>query len=241
MSKFLSVKYGPEKLSDARFGVRQRMIFSKSMTIDQDELNGIGLAGEDRAERTRTEARLIEKLKEGDEMAFHRLVELFGSHVYSLLLSKTGDPEEAKDLTQETFLRAARGIGNFRGDSGIRTWLFRIAINQSRNRFRWWKRRKKDETVSIDRKLGDSELSFSDRIRDEKLNPEEKTLVNEETDRLISAVRELPENYRNAVLLCDVDGLSYDEISEVLGIGLGTVKSRIARGRRELRKKLKDV
>ena len=211
------------------------------MAIDRDELSTMGLAAEERAENSRTEARLIERLKKGDEMAFHRLVELYGSHVFSLLLSKTGDHEEAKDLTQETFLRAARGINSFRGESGIRTWLFRIAINQSKNRFRWWQRRKKDKTVSIDQSVGDTDMTLSNSIRDERLDPEETTIVNEETDRLFSAVRELPENYRDAVILCDVDGLTYEEISEVLGIGLGTVKSRIARGRRELRKKLKDV
>ena len=177
----------------------------------------------------------------GDARSFDTLVDRYGGHVFGLLLRITNDPEEANDLTQDTFLKALKGIGKFRGESGIRTWLFRIAINQSRNRFRWWKRRKKHKTVSIDAPVGDTEMSFSDGLSDPAPNPEDDVLRKERHKRLLSAIDDLSETYKEAVVLCDIEGLSYEEISTVLEIGMGTVKSRIARGRRELRSKLADI
>lgn len=217
------------------------MIFSKSITFDEEEFEGVGLAGGLSSSHSDAETLFIEKLKSGDEAAFNTLFERFGTHIYGLLLRITNDPEEASDLTQETFLRALQGIKKFRGDSGVRTWLFRIAINQSRNRFRWWKRRKKHKTVSLDASQHDSDAPFSDGFRDQGLNPEENVLRIERRGLILEAIKELPVLYKEAIVLCDIEGLSYVEISRVLEIGLGTVKSRISRGRRELRKKLTDV
>ena len=216
------------------------MIFSKSIAIDEEELQGVGISAGLSSAMPDAEAQFIEKLKSGDEAAFNNLVNRYGSQVYGLLLRITKDPEEAGDLTQETFIRALKGIAKFRGDAGIKTWLFRIAINQSRNRHRWWKRRKKDQTVSIDAPIRDSQVSIGDSIPDSGINPEENVLRLERQKRLLEAIAELPESYREAVVLCDIEGLTYDEIGGVLEVGLGTVKSRIARGRRELRKKLAD-
>jgi RNA polymerase sigma-70 factor (ECF subfamily) len=216
------------------------MIFSKSITFDEEELKGVGLTTDLASSHSSTETLFIEKLKNGDAKAFDILVDRYSGHVYGLLLKITQDPEEAADLTQETFLSALKGIRKFRGDSGLRTWLFRIAINLSRNRFRWWKRRKKDQTVSIDANV-DSEMSFAERIPDGRLNPEENVLRDERGGRILKAINELPDNYKEAVILCDIQGLAYDEIASVLEISMGTVKSRIARGRKELRSKLSDI
>ena len=217
------------------------MIFSKSITFDEEELKGVGLTAGVSSGRSDVESLFIEKLKAGDAEAFDTLVNRYGGHVYGLLLRITNDPEEASDLTQDTFLRALKGIGKFRGESGIRTWLFRIAINQSRNRFRWWKRRKKDKTVSIDARVGDTEMAYSDGISDTAPSPEDDVIGKERHQRLLDAINELPETYKEAVVLCDVEGLSYEEISTVLEISMGTVKSRIARGRSELRSRLSDI
>jgi len=217
------------------------MIFSKSMRFDEEELKGVGLTAGLSSSRSGAETQFIEKLKSGDTRAFDALVDQYGGHVYGMLLKITKDPEEAADLTQETFLRALKGIKKFRGDSGIRTWLFRIAINQSRNRFRWWKRRKKDEIVSIDTKLGDTESTLADVIPDQSTDPEQDLVNSERHRQLTKAISELPEAYKEAVILCDVKGCSYEEIAGILEIGIGTVKSRIARGRRELRLKLSDI
>jgi RNA polymerase sigma-70 factor (ECF subfamily) len=217
------------------------MIFSKSITFDEEELKGVGLATGLASGHSEGESQFIEKLREGDATAFDILVDRYGGHVYGLLLKITRDPEEAADLTQETFLSALKGIRKFRGDSGLKTWLFRIAINQSRNRFRWWKRRKKDKTVSIDTKIDDSAANLSEQISDGGRNPLDNVLESERGARILKAINELPEIYKEAVVLCDIKGLAYDEIAEVLEIGMGTVKSRIARGRKELRLKLADI
>ncbi len=216
------------------------MIFSKSITFDEEEMKGVGLTTGLSSCHSDIEAQFIEKLKAGDPESFNTLVDRFGGHVYGLLLRITRDPEEAQDLTQETFLRALKGIKKFRGESGIRTWLFRIAINQSRNRFRWWKRRKKSKTDSIDAKKGDSEITIGEGLSDNTPDPLANVMMAERKQMLLKAIGELPDAYREAVVLCDIEGLSYEEIAEVLEIGMGTVKSRIARGRRELRTKLAD-
>ena len=96
------------------------------------------------------ETQFLERLKAGDATAFNRLVEDRHADIYALLVRLTDDPEEARDLTQETFLQAFRNIAGFRGDADLRTWLYRIAVNQARNRWRWWKRRRRDRTVSLD-------------------------------------------------------------------------------------------
>jgi RNA polymerase sigma-70 factor (ECF subfamily) len=127
---------------------------------------------------------------------------------------------------------------SFRGDSELKTWLFRIAINESRNRFRWWKRRRRHVTISIDATIGDSETNLSDTLTDRSISPEDQALSREREYALQAALLELPEVYRETIVLCDVEGLSYEETAKTLGIGIGTVKSRISRGREELREKL---
>ena len=212
------------------------MLFSKSITFDEEDLGNVALAN---GESSAYELEFIEKLRQGDPKAFDTLVNRYASDVYGLLVSITRDREEASDLTQETFLRALKAITKFRGESGLKTWLFRIAINQSRNRFRWWKSRKRDKTVSLDAPVGESETPLGTTIPDNSTDPEEEILRKERAKILYDALSELSDIYRDVLLLCDIQGFSYQEISITLEINLGTVKSRIARGREELRKKLK--
>lgn len=217
------------------------MIFSKSIAIDKEELGKVSLANDATSVSVTANDLFIERLKEGDAKAFDTLVNRYAPDVYNLLLRITEDSEEASDLTQETFLRALKSIRKFRGDAELKTWLFRIAINQSKNRFRWWKRRKREKTVSLDAPIGESETPMSETVETHFANPEETTLQNEREKFLFEALKELPDIFREAVILCDIEGLTYDEIATVLEISMGTVKSRIARGREELRKKLKDI
>lgn len=121
----------------------------------------------------------------------------------------------------------------------MKTWLFRIAINESRNRFRWWKRRRRDQTISLDVSFGPTETPLSETFSTDAPNPEEVTLRRERERLLRNALGELPVNFREAVVLCDIEGLTYEEIATALDVNIGTVKSRIARGREELRKVLK--
>lgn len=186
------------------------------------------------------ETKFIDKLKAGDAESFDILITKYSADVYALLYRLTENAEEAGDLTQETFLSVLGAVRGFRGDSGLKTWLFRIAINHSRNRFRWWKRRKRDVTVSLDAAVGSSETRFYETIADKSDSPEITAMARQREKALTNALSELPDIFREVVVLCDVEGMSYDEISQSLSVNIGTVKSRIARGREELRRKLKD-
>ena len=217
------------------------MFFSKSITIDDEELGNVALAAGSTIALSSTESEFIEKLKAGDAGAFDVLANRYAGDIYGLLYRLTQDAEEASDLTQETFLSALKAISKFRGEADLKTWLFRIAINESRNRFRWWKRRRRDVTISLDMTVGDSETPLSETFSSDALNPEEKALRGEREKLLREALSDLPDIFREAVVLCDIEGFTYEEIAQTLEVNIGTVKSRIARGRDELRRKLEGI
>lgn len=215
------------------------MFFSKLVTLDEEELGRAASAA--RSSAAPAESEFIERLQAGDAEAFDILANRYSGDIYGLLYRLTQDPEEARDLTQETFLSALRAIRKFRGDANLKTWLFRIAINESRNRFRWWKRRRRDQTISLDVSYGPSEQPLSETFAASGPSPEDAALRRERETLLRNALGELSANFREAVILCDIEGLTYEEIAVALGANIGTVKSRIARGREELRRKLKDI
>jgi len=229
------------KFSFGEIAKRRVMFFSKSITIDDEELRNVAMAAGTTTAFSSAETEFIEKLKAGDANAFDTLANRYASDIYGLLFRITQDTEEASDLTQETFLSALKAISKFRGEADLKTWLFRIAINESRNRFRWWKRRRRDVTISLDVTIGESNTPLSETFSSDALNPEEKTLRGEREKILREALNELPEIFREAVVLCDIEGLSYEEIAQTLEVNIGTVKSRIARGRDELRRKLEGI
>ncbi len=189
--------------------------------------------------RGKTETQFIERLKRGEEAAFETLVSERSGEIYGLLYRLTENREEARDLTQETFLRAFQSISRFRGDADLKTWIYRIAINQARNRWRWWSRRRRGSTVSLDSPQAGSNQPLSNMLSaDHNNTPEQDTLAHEREKALRWALQSLGRVYREAVILRDIEGFSYEEVSETLGISIGTVKSRLARGRDALRKKL---
>ncbi|HEY2964366.1 MAG TPA: sigma-70 family RNA polymerase sigma factor [Pyrinomonadaceae bacterium] len=189
--------------------------------------------------RPQFEAQFIERLKRGDAAAFEVLVNERSGEIYGLLYRLTESSEEARDLTQETFLRAFQSISHFRGESDLRTWIYRIAINQARNRWRWWRRRRRDSTVSIDDASGNGQVSPAGTLKsDTASNPEKDALAHERERALRRALGSLKPVYREAVVLRDIEGLAYEEIAIALDINVGTVKSRLARGRQELRRML---
>jgi RNA polymerase sigma-70 factor (ECF subfamily) len=189
--------------------------------------------------RPASEDQFLERLRRGEAAAYERLVAEQTGDVYALLFRLTNDVEEARDLTQETFLRAFQSINRFRGDSTLKTWIYRIAINQARNRWRWWRRRRRDATVSLDATDEQHEKPLAATLPStHSLNPEQETLARERELQLRDALLGLRRSYREAVILRDVEGFSYEEIAATLQISIGTVKSRISRGRLELRKKL---
>lgn len=216
------------------------MIFSESITFDDEEIGKAVLSPQPAVAYTSEEPVFIDKLRAGDATAFETLIDRYSGDIYALLFRLTENAEEASDLTQDTFLRALRSIKGFRGESELKTWLFRIAINESRNRFRWWKRHRRDVTISIDATIGDSDTTFADNLADRSISPEESALTREREYAISKALLAIPEIFREAVVLCDIEGMSYEETASALGLNIGTVKSRISRGREELRRRLKD-
>ncbi|HQZ83445.1 MAG TPA: sigma-70 family RNA polymerase sigma factor, partial [Pyrinomonadaceae bacterium] len=214
------------------------MFFSKATTFGDEEL--VRAISASTPESRHTENGFVDKLKANDAAAFETLVERFSGSIFAVALRISADREEAEDLTQETFLRAFKSIKSFRGDASLKTWLIRIAINQSRNRYRWWRRRRRDRTVSLDEPIGETNVSVGDTIADITAGPEEDTLRRERETALLRALSTLKPIYREAIVLADIEGLTYAECSAALDINMGTLKSRIARAREELRNKLKD-
>src|SRR3954469_25523740 len=184
------------------------------------------------------EALLIQRCAAHDEDACADLVNEHQRMVYQLSFNLLGDHNEALDLSQEVFLRVFRTIHTFRGQSALRTWIFRIVINQARNRQRWWSRRHRRQQVSLDEHIEQngempeqSDASAPDRALDRK----------ELAARIATALEALPFDQRTAIVLREVDGLSYDEIAFSLGVTLGTVKARLTRARQALRAALKET
>jgi RNA polymerase sigma-70 factor, ECF subfamily len=187
------------------------------------------------------EAGLIARLRARDLGAFEELVAQFERQVYGLCLRLLGDPEEARDAAQETFLKVYRGLGSFRGESGLKTWIYRIAINQAMNQQRWWRRRHRDETVSLELSRGESDTTLGNLLPGNAASPEAVAIANQRERRIMRALGEMKQDYRVALVLREIEELSYEEIAEALSISIGTVKSRIARGREELRRRVKDL
>ena len=187
------------------------------------------------------EARLISRLRESDLDAFEELVSHFERPVFSLCFRLLGDAEEARDAAQETFMRVYRGLSGFRGESGLKTWIYRIAINQAMNQQRWWRRRHKDETVSLELSRAESESTVGNLLPCRAPTPEQQAISNEREGRIMKALADIKQEYRVALVLREIEELSYEEIALTLSISIGTVKSRIARGREELRRRIRDL
>ncbi|MEO8648303.1 MAG: sigma-70 family RNA polymerase sigma factor [Acidobacteriota bacterium] len=217
------------------------MVFIRSIAFDEERI-GAGTAAEGSSSAHLTsDSDFVVRLQTGDAEAFDTLITRYAPEIHGLLYRLTLNAEEAADLTQETFLSAFKAIKGFRGDSELKTWLYRIAVNQSRNRYRWWKRRQADKSISLDELSSPTDRPMSEDVADLKEGPEAELLRRERHHELAAALNKLPEAFRIAVVLCDIEGMSYEEISRMLDVNLGTVKSRIARGRDELRRRLGGI
>jgi RNA polymerase sigma-70 factor (ECF subfamily) len=196
---------------------------------------------ESRTPEQLTETRLLARLRARDLTAFEDLVAHFERSVYALCYRLLGDAEEARDAAQETFLKVYKGLGGFRAESGLKTWIYRIAINQAMNQQRWWRRRHRDETISLDLNRGESSTPLSSTLPAHGASPEAQAISNQRERRIMRALNEIKAEYRVALVLREIEELSYEEIAETLAVSIGTVKSRIARGREELRRRVKDL
>jgi RNA polymerase sigma-70 factor (ECF subfamily) len=179
--------------------------------------------------------RALGRFLAGDVLGFEQIVRHYSGMVFSLAARLVG-PMDAEDVVQETFLRAWHGLERFRGESSLKTWLYAIALNRARARHGRLARLKAVFTQG--RTKEDDPFASLDDAADPALSPEENTLITERRRRLREALRTLPDEFRTAVVLRDLEGLSYEEVAGVLGVPLGTVRSRLARGRALLKEKL---
>ncbi len=186
------------------------------------------------------EASVVAELKAGSEEAFYWLIAHYNQPVYSLIYRILDDPSDAADTTQEVFIKVFRGIKGFNSDSSLKTWIYRIAVHEASNRRRWWFRHKSHETSIEPGPEREDESSFGvkDTLVDEAKSPLQSVYDEELKTRVETELKALNEPYRTTVILRDIEELSYEQIAEVMQTSLGTVKSRLVRGREALRKRL---
>jgi RNA polymerase sigma-70 factor (ECF subfamily) len=182
---------------------------------------------------------LVARFKEGDEAAFEEMVGRYWDRIYAMVMQLLRNSQDAEEVTQDAFIRAHRGLENFRGDSSFSTWLYQIATNLARNRYWYWFRRKRDKSVSFDQTVGgDSDTTLAEIFQADIETPQDIAVTNEFQERVAAAMELLNVKHREVLVLRNVKSLSYEEIANHLEISIGTVKSRIARARESLRDRL---
>ena len=181
---------------------------------------------------------LADALREGSEPAYEALIQRFQQPVYALALRLLGDQGDACDVVQEVFLKVFRNIDHFRGQSSLKTWIYRITVNEAHNARRWFFRHRRRE-VELDDAPNDAR-DWKEIIPDRSRSPYDVALDHEQHLAIEAALERINPIFREAVVLRDIMDLSYEEIADIIGVSLGTVKSRILRGREALREKLAD-
>jgi RNA polymerase sigma-70 factor (ECF subfamily) len=187
------------------------------------------------------EAALVEELKAGSERAFTQLIAQYQQPIYSVILRSLHDPADASDITQEVFIKVFRNIRSFHGEATLRTWIYRIALHEASNQRRWWSRHKRQE-ITMETPCGGHDadcegetLSLGSILADGNDSPFDHAAQAEVRERVEAALRKVPEAFRTVVILREIEGFTYEEIADILRVNLGTVKSRLTRGRAALR------
>ena len=192
-------------------------MISETDTIDADEL-------------------LIERIRAGDMAAYNLMVIRHYDRIFSRVLQLLNNKQDAEEVTQDAFIRAHRGLENFRGDASFSTWLYQIATNLAHNRYWYWFRRKRDQSISLDQpQCDDGSLTLENVMPCADENPAEAVVTQEFVDRVSACMQYLNDKHKEVLILRNVKNLTYDEIAQQLEISVGTVKSRIARARESLR------
>jgi len=187
------------------------------------------------------EAALVEELKCGSERAFTQLIAQYHQPIYSVISRSLQDPGDASDITQEVFIKVFRNIRSFHGEASLRTWIYRIALHEASNQRRWWSRHKRQEITmetpcgGYDADCEGESLSLGSTLADGNDSPFDHAAQAEIRERVEAALRQVPEAFRTVVILREIEGFTYEEIAEILRVNLGTVKSRLTRGRAALR------
>jgi len=183
------------------------------------------------------ESLFVLRLKANEDAAYDELVRTYHGQMFHVAFRMLGDAGDAADVVQEVFLKVFRNINGFKGESALKTWVFRIAFSEILNRLRWWKRRYRHATASLD-DVGHSGNGNGYQISDTRPTPEQALESKEKELAIQTALGKLSGDHRSIVILRDIEGFSYNEIADVLGVSMGTVKSRLARARADLKTSL---
>jgi len=183
-----------------------------------------------------TDDRLVERILEGDTAAYNDMVARYYDRIFARVSQLLKNKQDAEEVTQDAFIRAHRGLENFRGEASFSTWLYQIATNLAHNRYWYWFRRKREQSISLDQSLtDDGDLTLENTMPCSEETPAEAAVTQEFVDRVSACMGELNEMHKEILILRNVRNLTYDEIAQQLEISVGTVKSRIARARESLR------
>jgi RNA polymerase sigma-70 factor (ECF subfamily) len=186
------------------------------------------------------EAAIVAELKAGSEEAYGWLIGEFHQPIYSLVYRILGDAADAADTTQEVFLKVFRGMKHFHGESSLKTWIYRIGLHEASNRRRWWFRHKARELSMepLEDNAQNGQLAASQALVETGDSPFDNVAQEEVRSRVERELRKVPEPYRTTLILRDLEEMSYEEIAEITDVSLGTVKSRLTRGREALKQRL---
>lgn len=188
-----------------------------------------------------TDDRLIERILEGDTAAYNDMVARYYDRIFARVSQLLKNKQDAEEVTQDAFIRAHRGLENFRGEASFSTWLYQIATNLAHNRYWYWFRRKREQSISLDQSLvDDGDLTLENVMPCSGETPAEAAVTQEFVDRVSACMDELSKMHKEILILRNVRNLTYDEIAQQLEISVGTVKSRIARARESLRDLMGD-
>jgi RNA polymerase sigma-70 factor (ECF subfamily) len=188
------------------------------------------------AELTAQEALFVSRLQANEDAAYDELVRVYSASIYHVAYRMLGDAADASDVVQDIFLKIFRNIGGFKGEAALKTWIFKIAFSEILNRLRWWKRRHRFATLSLDEQQNGTPAS--EKVADSGPTPEQILQSKEQENAIQQALSRISREHRSIIVLRDIEGFSYNEIADVLGISMGTVKSRLARARADLKKSL---
>jgi len=184
------------------------------------------------------EALFVARLQANEDAAYDELVRTYSASIFHVAYRMLGDSAEASDVVQEIFLKVFRNISGFKGEAALKTWIFKIAFSEILNRLRWWKRRHRFATMSLDDQPNGNGTGVGQSVPSPSPTPEQCLQSKEQETAIQEALGRISKDHRSIIVLRDIEGFSYNEIADVLGVSIGTVKSRLARARSDLKKSL---
>ncbi|MFO7820483.1 MAG: sigma-70 family RNA polymerase sigma factor [Lentisphaeria bacterium] len=185
-----------------------------------------------------SDAEVIRRFKKGDNEVFSVLVNRYSGRAYQIAYGVLGSKQDAEEVAQDVFVRIYKALFKFRGDSQFSTWMYRIAMNLARNKYRWNKTRGAKRNISLEASQEKEENAYGIQLPASEAPPDEQAKLTEFQQNVMREIDNLPPLYREALILRNVEEMSYEQIAKVLGCKLGTIKSRIARAREELKRRL---